>query len=147
MKSIVSPLLLISTGLLLLLVFSGCETDAKRALRLSKTTFTKILKNDPSAVDNLDWSTLDVNGEEVGRGFVQLTSDFERSEYRTAFIARLNRDFDNRKWNTMTVKNWRIESHGVESIIVAADCPNNGQLTMTFQKNGLEKKISKIEYH
>ncbi|HUN65647.1 MAG TPA: hypothetical protein VMW43_06055 [Bacteroidota bacterium] len=135
------------TGILLVVILAGCETDAKRALHMSKSTFEKICRNDQSAADNIDWSVLLVNGEEVGRGFVQLTSDFEKSEYRAALISRLNNEFGGRKWNVMTVKNWRIESQGVESVIIAADAPNGGLISMTFQKNGLEKKISKIDYH
>jgi hypothetical protein len=140
------PLLTTAIALLLIIGLSGCETDSKRAIRLSKSTFSKILQNDRTAMDNIDWTTLTVNGEEVGRGFLQLNSDFEKNEYRAAFISRLNREFTGRKWTVMTVKGWRIASQGVESIMVTADCPNNGHLNMTFQKNGLEKKISKIDY-
>jgi hypothetical protein len=147
MTNRIRHLLSIAAILLLGLVLAGCETDAKRAIRLSKTTFEKISRNDQTASDNIDWTVLLVNGDEVGRGFLQLNSDFERTEYRSALISRLNHEFGGRKWTVMTVKNWRVESQGVESIIVSADAPNAGLLSMTFQKNGLEKKISKIDYH
>lgn len=147
MTKIVHHTLAVAIPLLLILALSGCETDAKRAVRISKSTFEKITRNDPAASDNIDWGVLLVNGDEVGRGFTQLTSDFDKNEYRAALISRLNHEFGGRKWTVMTVKNWRVESQGVESIIIAADAPNGGLLTLTFQKNGLEKKISKIDFH
>ncbi len=130
-------------ALFTLSLFSGCETDSKEYLRLAKTTFEHCVRNNPKAADAIDWNSIIINDNELGRGFMTLSTDYEKSSFKNAAISNLSRIFSARGWNVTNVKNWRVTAQGVESAIVLADAPG-GQLKISFQKVQLEKKIVRI---
>ncbi len=130
-------------ALFTLSLFSGCETDSKEYLRLAKSTFERSTRNDPKAAEAIDWNSIVINDNEIGRGFMTLSTDYEKNSYKNATINNLSRLFSSRDWNVTNVKNWRVTAQGVESAIVLADAPG-GQLKISFQKVQLEKKIVRI---
>ncbi len=139
-RSILVSLILLA---LLALTLTGCETDSKQYLRIAKTTFERLTKNDPRAGEKIDWNNLVINDNEAGRGFSTLTTQYEKDNYKNATVANLSKYFAARGWNVTNVKNWRVEAQGVESALVIADAPN-GKLTFGFQRVQLEKMIAKI---
>jgi hypothetical protein len=124
-------------------IFAGCETDSAEYVRLAKTTFEKLVKNEPTAGDRLDWNNLTWNGDEIGRSYMSLNTDYEKAQYKTAIIEKISRYFASHGWDVTNVLNWKVQSKGVESAIVTANAPG-GTLTIWFQKVELEKKISRM---
>ncbi len=122
---------------------TGCESDAREYVRLSKTTFEKLVKNDPSAADLMDWNSLRCNDQEVGQAYMSLTTDYEKSQIKVATVEKLSQFYASHGWDVTNVRNWKLQSKGVESGIVTADAPG-GSITIYFQKVGLDKKISRI---
>ncbi len=130
-------------AVIVLWFFSGCETDTKQYLRMAKTTFERSVANDPRAAEFIDWNSIIINDDQLGRGFMTLTTDYEKGSFKSAAIANLSRIFAARGWNVTNVRNWRVEAQGVESAIVVGDAPG-GKLTIWFQKVNLEKRIARI---
>ena len=128
---------------ILITTFTGCETDSKAFVRLAKTSFEKSVRNDASAADLIDWKTIQINGEDLGRSFSELSTDYEKSHFKSAVIERLSQFYQSRDWNVTNVRNWQLQSKGVESAVVTADAPG-GKLSISFQKVDFEKKITRI---
>jgi hypothetical protein len=128
---------------ILLGVLGGCETDSKAFVRIAKTAFEKSVRNDASAAELIDWNSIQINGEELGRSFMELSTDYEKSHFKSAVIERMSQFYASRDWNVTNVRNWKLQSKGVESAIVTAEAPG-GTITISFQKVDFEKKITRI---
>ncbi len=143
MKSLSAGIFLVAFCALIFIPLSGCETDSREYVRLAKTVFEKSVRNDPSGANLIDWNTFQCDNEDLGRSYISLSTEYEKSHFKSAVIDRLSQLYASRNWNVNNVRNWKLQSKGVESAIVTADAPN-GTITVTFQKVDFQKKISRI---
>lgn len=143
MKPITAGLFLVAFCSLILLPLTGCETDSGEYVRLAKSLFEKSVRNDASGAKLIDWNSIQCDNEDLGRSYMQLSTDYEKSHFKSAVIERLSQLYAARNWNVNNVRNWKLQSKGVESAIVTADAPD-GTITITFQKVDFQKKVSRI---
>lgn len=144
MKYLLEAIVTFTLFLVVLLAASGCDFDKREFIGTAQTTFEKIMKGDPSAAHSIAWTELRIDGEEIGRSFMALSTDYEKSSFQTGTIARLAREYSAKNWTAQRVQNWRIQSKGLESATVVADAPG-GMIVYNLQKRGGEKKIVSME--
>ncbi len=126
------------------LLLNGCDFDKRDFINTARTTFESICNGDPSAEKAIDWYVIRINDEELGRTYMQLTTDYERAEFRKSITSRLRKYYASRGWTPQRVRGWKIQARGVESATVVA-APPGGIISMSLQKHGAEKKIILIE--
>jgi hypothetical protein len=127
------------------LLLSGCDFDKKEFLDTAKSTFESFYTGNSRITDStIDWHSIRINGDEVGRDYMQMTTDYDRAAYRKSQIIKLRTICSMKGWNLQNVKNWRIKDRGVESASVIADGPG-GSLIFTMRKFQAEKKVGMIE--
>jgi hypothetical protein len=126
-------------------ILTGCDFDKRDFLNNSQATFEGICKGDVSIEKYINWEQIKIDGEEVGQMYVTMSTDYERSSYKKARLERLASVYKARGLSPMTVKNWRIETRGVESATVVADAPSKGKIIIDLQKYGAAKKIISIQ--
>lgn len=127
------------------LCFPGCDFDKREFLDTAKSTFESFYTNNSRISDStIDWHSLRINGDEVGRDYMAITNDYDRAAFRKAQIIRLRTICSMKGWNIQNMKNWRIKDRGVESAQVVADGPG-GTILLSLRKFQAEKKIGLIE--
>ena len=141
MKRTILPVILVSV---LLFPMQGCDTDKKEYVKLAQATYDKILKGDQSAAEAISWNEIQVNGEEVGRGYMQLREESEKRQFQKYKLSQWSQQYRAKAWTPERMLNWRVELQGVESGIVAADAPG-GKLVVNIQKKGGRKFVIRME--
>jgi hypothetical protein len=127
------------------LCFSGCDFDKKEFVETAKSTFESFYNNNSRITDStIDWNGIRINGDEVGRVYMTMTNDYDRTAFRRAQVVRLRTICSLKGWNLQNVKNWRIKDRGVESASVVADGPG-GTITLALRKWQAVKKVGSIE--
>lgn len=124
--------------------FCGCDFDKKEFIDVGKSTFESFYNGKRIADSTIDWNTVRINDDEVGRIYMQLNTDFEKAEFRRGTVSRLRSICAQKGWNPQNVRNWRIKDRGVESASVVGDGPG-GSITMSMRKFGAEKRIGAIQ--
>ena len=125
--------------------YTGCDFDKRDFLDTAKSTFAAFYNSNYRTTDStIDWQVLSINGDEIGRTYIQLTTDYDKAAYRKATVVRLRTLCTQKGWNPANMKNWRISERGVESASVTADGPR-GTITMTLRKYQAEKRIGTIQ--
>jgi len=133
--------------LVAIIVFSciGCDFDKRDFLDTAKSTFAAFYNSNYRTTDStIDWHVLSVNGDEIGRTYMELTTDYDKAAYRKAMVVRLRTLCTQKGWTPANMKNWRISERGVESASVTADGPK-GSIVMTLRKYQAEKRIGTIQ--
>ena len=145
MKRDTQGISLIAFLLLAALCFSGCDFDKKEFIDTAKSTFESFYNNNSRITDStIDWHAIKVNGDEVGRDYMQITTDYDRAAFRKAQVIRLRTICSMKGWNIQNVKNWRIKDRGVESASVVGDAPG-GTIVLSMRKWQAMKKVGTIE--
>ena len=133
-------------SLLLFLCLNGCDLDSRESANIAKSTFEGILSGDASVAKNFDWKVFQLNGAEFGQQYMTLSNDHERIQFQNAILMRLSQAFKAKNWSHLTMKNWKVDSKGVESATVSCLSQNQGKITIYMQKVNLDKKIRRIDY-
>ena len=125
--------------------YTGCDFDKREFIETAKSTFAAFYNSNYRTTDStIDWHVLSINGDEVGRDYMQMTTDYDKLAYRKAIVVRLRTLCTQKGWNPANMKNWRISERGVESASVTADGPK-GSIIMTLRKYQAEKRIGTIQ--
>ncbi|HEY6192558.1 MAG TPA: hypothetical protein VI215_09580 [Bacteroidota bacterium] len=127
------------------LCYSGCDFDKKEFIDTARSTYESFYNNNTRITDStIDWNSIRINGDDVGRLYMQMTTDYDRMAFRRAQIVRLRTICSMKGWNVQNVKNWRIKDRGVESASVIGDAPG-GTILLSLRKFQAEKKVGQIE--
>jgi hypothetical protein len=128
----------------LALILQGCDFDKKQFLDVAKSTFESFYNNSGIADSTINWVALKINGDEVGRQYMEMSNDYERLAFRKGMVVRLRTICASKGWNPTNVKDWKIKERGVESAVVVGQAPG-GTISMEMRKFGAMKKIGSIE--
>ena len=121
----------------------GCDFDKRQFIDVAKNTYESFYNGSRAADTTIDWRVVRINDDEVGRMYADMTTDYERAEFRKSQIARLRSICNMKGWNITNVREWKIKDRGVESAIVAADGPG-GSIVISMRKVGAQKRIEAI---
>ncbi len=125
-------------------ILQGCDFDKKEFLDVGKSTFESFYNGKPIPDSTINWVALKINGDEVGRQYMELSNDYERLAFRKGTVVRLRTMCAAKGWNPTNVKDWKIKERGVESAVVVGQAPG-GTISMEMRKFQAVKKIGSIE--
>ena len=95
---------------------------------------------------NFDWRGFRLQGDDYGSSYMTLTTEHEKTQFQNALIMKLASICKARNWTPATVRNWKVDSKGVESAVVSAQAQSGGKIIVYMQKVSYEKKINRIEF-
>ena len=146
-------IILILSLLLTPLLVVSCKdeiSEAKNDLEtagdatFARETFESLCRGESSVAEDIDWPVLTSMGSDVGAAYNGLTSQVEKDQFATSFVAQFATEFREAGGKIESFTNWRVVSHDALKTEVAADTPK-GVLSMMVSERDGEERISSIK--
>ena len=122
----------------------ACGSKNSDDLTFARTTFESLARGDTAVRDRIDWATLNSLGVNAGAQYVNIASDTEREEFKTAFITQFAASFRDSGGKVESFTNWRVTGHSEDRTEVSADSPN-GVLRVTVTERDNQDRVSRLE--
>ncbi|YCM46401.1 hypothetical protein V2O64_10265 [Verrucomicrobiaceae bacterium 227] len=110
----------------------------------ARNTFESLCRGDSSVAHKIDWPVLTSMGTEAGAAYNDLTSQVEKDQFTSNFIAQFATSFRETGGKIEDFTNWRVVAHDQLNTEVAADAPKGVLSLLVSERDGIEK-ISSIK--
>ena len=129
---------------LLSFLFCHCKKTAEKVaskgdLTFAKSTFESLARGDSTAMENIDWATLQSLGQNVGGSYVQIPSETEKVNFQKAFVTQFSASFREAGGSPDQFENWRVSYHDDLRTEVAADSAGGTVTIIVTERDGSER--------
>lgn len=128
-------------GLCLLTVgLQSCGGD-REAMNTSREVIEAILRGDKPETDDFQWESLNIEGDDIGKTYSQMTREFEKKEYRNYSLSKIATMFKMNGWTVDKIENWRIHQSTKHATTVAFDVPGATIEVLMVLKDGRKRIV------
>ena len=110
----------------------------------SRRVFTGLANGSRLAQPHIAWEDLRAMGVDAGGTYRALPNDWERSQYRQAFIQYFSSAFKQQGATPRSFTRWRVDSKAAGQVVVAADYPAMGKTLLITSSRARPKRVQTI---
>lgn len=92
-----------------------------KEVNFCRSVFNGLIKGSYFVHRHIDWRNFKALDVDIGKAFLQLPNEYERTNYKKAFIKSFSIGFQNTGAKFSSFSNWRIFSRDKASLIIAAE--------------------------
>lgn len=132
--------LILILGIIFSQRLTGSEADFSRRI------FAGLVKGQPSVRKLIDWSKFEAIGFSVAQEYAKLPGPKDKTAYEISFIKNFARGFKGTGARLGAFTRWRVQSRGLEQIVVAADYPDKAKTLLFYIEKMGKPKLVKVEW-